>query len=188
MKNSIQVIAIALFSFSNVVSASDINQEETPRNAQIRTVSYANSNLLQSEIEVLKNNNYNTVEIIESDNKITENQGDLKTNLFINYANEELINEELKGLKSPKCKIYEIEIDLKITESNIENSENIQFINYANSNLLPLELDNLKASKLSITEKIAIDYKITEMKISKFNNDFKINKNRNIAINKKIKY
>lgn len=184
MKNFIQVIAIAVVSFSNVVSASGLIKKvdfiDDLKIKQVKMVSYADTNLFNSEIEGLQSYSKTVLDIVNSDSKITENENNFLSNSFVNYANSDLLSIELTVEKAANSIDVQIENDLKITENEVQKTN---FVSYANENLINLEIGTLKNTNLSTNEKIIINLKIIESK-----NTIRKATNKKVVIKKTIKY
>lgn len=154
MKNFIQIIAIALVSFSNVVSASNGNlSNKTIVDDNIKKakfVSYANPSLLKLELGTLTGySKFNQVNIFQN-NEIIEKEISISEVTFVSYADENLA---------------EIELNSVILESE---STNTAKVNYADANLINIELDFLKNNATSIDEKIKSNNSVIENKILNF--------------------
>jgi hypothetical protein len=190
MKNSTQVIAIVLFLFSNVISASGLIKKENLPNVtifQIKTVSFADANLFHAEVEGLSNYVQTIADVMQSDKKITENETMVKANSFVSYDNEELLSIEFSLEKTELCIESQIKNDLKTTESALAIVEQFSFINYANSNILQLELDTLKISKSQINDIISANLLVIEAEISNAKIEILKLKDHTAAIKKAIR-
>jgi hypothetical protein len=191
MKNSIQIIAIALLSFTNAFSSNGIIKNEKLNNAiypVAKTVSFANANLIQTELGDLKKVALTSEDHIATDSKIIEKAASINNNMFVTYFDASLINNEFDLKKSDITKEEKINADLKTTESSYTSSTKSVFVTYANASNIDFEIQTLKASKLSIENMITADSKITEAESKSVKTAPYKNKNQKLNITKTIKF
>jgi hypothetical protein len=169
MKNSIQIIAITLITFSNVVTASNLNSNRKVANddkiKNAKLVTYAEPKLIKSELGTLVGYSKTIQNKIAEDAKIIDEATTDSDIAFVAYADENLAENELNFNIIKISTEEKIMADAKIIEILDSNIKNFSFVTYADSNLINSEVSPLKNTSVTIGEKIKSNNKVIESKI-----------------------